>query len=447
MQNFSLKTTSLAILISLATVSCGGSSGGNEQPKTVKLPQTDTKTNITAETNTDTSKTQQPNTQNNNELTILKDKINTIENQLNSLSKQGNLSDNAQLIANLATLQAEKNQLEKEKNTLNNSINKLNEEKAKLQSDVDTLDNQLKNMNNALTEKEDSIVAFNKQISDLYNQISEKENELWTLRNKAAQVDQLSARINELLEKAYPYTETDEQRNIRLAREADLSEFIAPKRVIGTNNEMYESNITANGSRTEHTIKGGTLITNVFGQIFSSLSYNYNLEDAGHSIVLSLIGDKVEPTRADNNFVYYLYGGNPTKASQLTELQTQGSAKYIGIANKIHDNYPNNINLVNGSITLDVNFAQRSISGRIEYPEDQYNNIQSSFITLNSAEITTHTGSLEFSGQAYHNGTEQAKYSGMFMGKDAKQVSGIVKKENEFSTYKDVLAVFTAEKQ
>ncbi|MBE2899204.1 transferrin-binding protein-like solute binding protein [Pasteurellaceae bacterium 20609_3] len=210
-------------------------------------------------------------------------------------------------------------------------------------------------------------------------------------------------------------------------------------------------------------------------------SYNYNLEDAGISVLKKITKNAEgysEDSNSDNDNVFVFYGGNPTKASQLPELQkTVGTATYQGkltsdMTINNHNSYDKKVIPVESPITLTVDFKNKSIEGIASQPlyrpdsgygyYTDYNKIK-----LEKTRIDTFNDALEFKGKAkQHISTTEpwysedkkfetdrtGQYEGKFMGPQAEQVAGAVSLEKAAfkgsTTGVDPLnAVFVAEKQ
>ncbi|OBX04890.1 hypothetical protein QV06_04495 [Gallibacterium genomosp. 3] len=485
MQKLPFKPIALITLLSLGIVACGSSSGGTK-PATTNAEKPTTEKDITTsnqvpqETNTQNSSTNNSSTDT-TQLNTLKTRLETIEKQLNTLIANPT-DNNAQLNALIAELQTQKTYLEEEQKKLKDQLTELKQQKEKLIQQRNELSQLADNKEKLIQEKEQALIekenvirekeniltahieASNdkdRQISELYSRISDLENQLWNkdsqIQNTLNEVTTLTEQLNNLTKQINPYQETTEQRELRLAREKERENFVAPKFVQYTDQENpsinsdynFDVNITADGIRHEKNIISALSSSNVV-----YVSYNYNLEEAGNSILIQ------KDLSNGQEKIVYSFGGNPTRAQYLSELQRiQGSAQYRGQIHTAQNITTSSMSSYgHKNITLNANFTDQSISGTVDAHSSD--GPYASSITLHPAPITTNRGMMEFSGTAsrtvtdpYNNppiGPSQTNgsYQGIFMGKHAEQIAGsIVLPAPSLGSYIPEKGVFTAEKQ
>lgn len=507
MQKLPFKPISLATFISLAVVACGSSGGGSTKSTTANVTKpiteiaipdkTDQQKNTSLTTSPTTTPTTTPNnsddtqlnelktrldaiekqlgslstsTGNTETLTSITDKLTTIGNQLNSISTNS-LKNNTEMQALLSELKAQKTYLEEEQKKLKDQLTELKQQKEELIQQRNELSQLADNKEKLIQEKEDvirekeniltaHIEASNdkdRQISELYSRINDLENQLWNkdsqIQNTLNEVTTLTEQLNNLTKQINPYQETTEQRELRLTREKERENFVAPKFVqyIDQANPSINSdynfdvNITADGIRHEKNIISALSSSNVV-----YVSYNYNLEEAGNSILIQ------KDFSNGQEKIVYSFGGNPTRAQYLSELQRfQGSAEYSGKVYTAQNVPTSSIGTYDRDITINLtaNFTNKSISGTVD-DHMPYATI----ITLNPTIINSDRGILEFSGTAsrtiiasYMGPSETFKsagsYQGVFMGARAEQISGYLNLPASYTGASATPAVFTAEKQ
>lgn len=481
MQKLPFKPIALITLLSLGIVACG-SSGGGTKPATTNAEKPTTEKDITTsnqvpqETNTQNSPTNNSSTDT-TQLNTLKTRLETIEKQLNTLTANPT-DNNAQLNALIAELQAQKTYLEEEQKKLKDQLTELKQQKEKLIQQRNELSQLADNKEKLIQEKEQALIekeniirekeniltahieASNdkdRQISELYNRINDLENQLSNkdnqIQNTLNEVTTLTEQLNNLTKHINPYQETTEQRELRLAREKERENFVAPKFVQYIDQENpsinsgynFDVNITADGIRHEKNIISALSSSNVV-----YVSYNYNLEEAGNSILIQ------KDLSNGQEKIVYSFGGNPTRAQYLSELQRiQGSAEYSGKVYTAQNVLTSSTGTYDRDITINLtaDFTNKSISGTVD-DHMPYATI----ITLNPAIINSDRGRLEFSGTASRTiiapymeppGTFEStgSYQGVFMGARAEQISGYLNLPASYTGASTTPAVFTAEKQ
>lgn len=481
MQKLPFKPIALITLLSLGIVACG-SSGGGTKPATTNAEKPTTEKDITTsnqvpqETNSQNSSTNNSSTDT-TQLNTLKTRLETIEKQLNTLTANPT-DNNTQLNALIAELQTQKTYLEEEQKKLKDQLTELKQQKEKLIQQRNELSQLADNKEKLIQEKEQALIekenvirekeniltahieASNdkdRQISELYSRISDLENQLWNkdsqIQNTLNEVTTLTEQLNNLTKQINPYQETTEQRELHLAREKERENFVAPKFVQYTDQENpsinsdynFDVNITADGIRHEKNIISALSSSNVV-----YVSYNYNLEEAGNSILIQ------KDLSNGQEKIVYSFGGNPTRAQYLSELQRiQGSAEYNGKVYTAQNVLTSSAGTYDRDITINLtaNFTNKSISGTVN-DHMPYATI----ITLNPAIISSDKGRLEFSGTAsrtiiasYMEPSETFKsegsYQGVFMGARAEQISGYLNLPASYTGASATPAVFTAEKQ
>ncbi|OBX11869.1 hypothetical protein QV09_01035 [Gallibacterium salpingitidis] len=514
MQKLPFKPISLATFISLAVVACGSSGGGSTKSTTANVTKpiteiaipdkTDQQKNTSLTTSPTTTPTTTPNnsddtqlnelktrldaiekqlgslstsTGNTETLTSITDKLTTIGNQLNSISTNS-LKNNTEMQALLSELKAQKTYLEEEQKKLKDQLTELKQQKEKLIQQRNELSQLADNKEKLIQEKEQALIekenvirekeniltahieASNdkdRQISELYSRINDLENQLWNkdsqIQNTLNEVTTLTEQLNNLTKQINPYQETTEQRELRLTREKERENFVAPKFVqyIDQANPSINSdynfdvNITADGIRHEKNIISALSSSNVV-----YVSYNYNLEEAGNSILIQ------KDFSNGQEKIVYSFGGNPTRAQYLSELQRfQGSAEYSGKVYTAQNVLTSSTGTYDRDITINLtaNFTNKSISGTVDDHRPY-----ATIITLNPTIINSDRGRLEFSGTAsrtiiapYMGPPETFKsagsYQGVFMGARAEQISGYLNLPASYTGASATPAVFTAEKQ
>ncbi|MBV7388802.1 transferrin-binding protein-like solute binding protein [Pasteurellaceae bacterium TAE3-ERU1] len=446
-----------------------------------------------------------------NQLKSLNDKLaelekSTLEAQNQALKAQ---NDFKQAIALAQTQSKDKatQELQRVKESLANAKAQLQQ----LKNERNELNDHLDQVNNELRETLDKLDSAQIQANDAeyYKQRLQEIGDQYDESNRT--IDELNAKLDEANQKIYNYDELagldKYYESDRYNRERDLEnkkiaaekeekrlqrakerENVVSDRVISSlstkdANELAKFvDISADGTRSDGYTKKITLNRFVDPdepKLTAYTSYNYNLEDAGISVLKKMTKNaEGYSEESDKENVFVFYGGNPTKASQLPELQkTVGTATYQGkltsdMTLNNHNSYDKKVRPVESSITLTVDFKNKSIEGIASQPLDQYDTSYDYYtgyseIKLEKTRIDTFNDALEFKGKAkQHISTTDTGYSeyktfetdrtgqyeGKFMGPQAEQVAGAISLEKasfkgSMTELDPLNAVFVAEKQ